>query len=117
MPKLGMDVGFQGESGSRSDIAKLSRMTLKRRSAVTAFVEETEELTDHSIAFQESLDVMRPGNCYESRSGFFGKFHAASTAGILVPNEKEQWDRRGCNLLGNVRPIVRYRGGKRRLII
>jgi hypothetical protein len=26
MPKLGMDVGFQGESGSRSDIAKLSRM-------------------------------------------------------------------------------------------
>jgi hypothetical protein len=28
MPKLGMDVGFQGESGSRSDIAKLSRLTL-----------------------------------------------------------------------------------------
>jgi hypothetical protein len=27
MPKFGMDVGFQGESGSRSDIAKLSRMT------------------------------------------------------------------------------------------
>ena len=27
MPKLGMDVGFQGESGSRSDIAKLSQMT------------------------------------------------------------------------------------------
>src|SRR6267142_5381915 len=27
MPKLGLDVGFQGESGSRSDIAKLSRMT------------------------------------------------------------------------------------------
>jgi hypothetical protein len=28
MPKLGLDGGFQGESGSRSDIAKLSRMTL-----------------------------------------------------------------------------------------
>jgi hypothetical protein len=27
MPKLGMDVGFWGESGSRSDIPKLSRMT------------------------------------------------------------------------------------------
>jgi hypothetical protein len=27
MPKLGMDVVFQGESGSRSHIAKLSRMT------------------------------------------------------------------------------------------
>jgi hypothetical protein len=27
MPKLGMDVGFQGASGSRLDIAKLSRMT------------------------------------------------------------------------------------------
>ena len=27
MPKFRMDVGFQGESGSRSDIAKLSRLT------------------------------------------------------------------------------------------
>jgi hypothetical protein len=26
MPKLGMDVGFQGESGNRSDISKLARM-------------------------------------------------------------------------------------------
>jgi len=33
MPKLGLDVGFQGESGSRSDIAKLSRMDPYRKSA------------------------------------------------------------------------------------
>ena len=34
MPKFGMDVGFQGESGSRSDIAKLSRLTLMYGPAV-----------------------------------------------------------------------------------
>jgi hypothetical protein len=33
MPKIGMDVGFQGESGSRSDISKQSRMTPNGRSA------------------------------------------------------------------------------------
>jgi len=33
MPKLGMDIGFQGESGSRSDIAKLSRMAHRRLAA------------------------------------------------------------------------------------
>jgi L-amino acid N-acyltransferase YncA len=30
MPKFGLDVGFQGESGSRSDVAKLSRLTQLR---------------------------------------------------------------------------------------
>jgi hypothetical protein len=32
MPNFGMDVGFQGESGSRSEIAKLSRLTQLRHS-------------------------------------------------------------------------------------
>jgi len=27
MPKLGVDVGLQGESGSRSDVAKMTRLT------------------------------------------------------------------------------------------
>jgi hypothetical protein len=36
MSKLGMDVGFQGESGSRSDIGKLSRLTQLRHLLCTA---------------------------------------------------------------------------------
>jgi len=38
-------------------------------------------------------------------------------ARIFVPGENEQRNRGGCNLLGDIGPILRHRGGKRRVII
>ena len=60
MPKFGMDVGFQGESGSRSDIAKLSGIDPKPTFDVLHFLSRLPGELPNCVPIMKGWNYIRP---------------------------------------------------------